>query len=104
VETKRPRLVPIHQSFLQPLLILGVERELLVITAILAATLVFSFGNAYLAVVGALLWLVTLPVLQRLAKVDPQMSRVYVRHACYARYFPAHPHCTAPTRERPDWA
>lgn len=104
MDRESQRVVPIHQSFLQPLLILGVERELFVITAIASGMLVFSLDNAYLASFGALLWLLTLPALRALAKADPQMSRLYVRHARHARYSPALAHLAAPTRARPNSA
>jgi type IV secretory pathway TrbD component len=104
VQSESPRLVAIHQSFLQPLLILGVERELFIATAVASGMLVFSLGNLILAVLGSLLWLLTLPFLQRLAQADPVMSRVYVRHARYASYYPARAHCAAPTRARTGWS
>ena len=103
MDSETKRLVPIHQSFLQPLLVVGVERELFVITAMLSGILIFSLDNLYLSVAGAVLWLATLPALQALAKADPQMSRVYLRHARYVRYFPARAHYDAPTRLRSDW-
>lgn len=95
----RERSVPIHQSFLQPLLMLGAEREVVILSAILSAMLVFSLANLYFAVMGILLWLVSVAMFQRLAKVDPQMSRVYVRHARYRSYYPAHGHPCAPLPE-----
>ena len=104
IEPENLRLVAIHRSFLSPLLILGVERELFIVTAMISAMLVFSVSNAYLAIVGAGFWLATLPVLQRAAKADPQMSRVYVRHARYRQYMPAAAAFHAPTRSRSDWA
>lgn len=104
MDVQNPRLVAIHQSFLNPLLILGVERELFIATAMISAMLVLSVSNVYLAVVGAGFWLVTLPALQGVAKADPQMSRVYVRHARYAHYSPAAATCYGKTRSRLDWA
>ena len=93
------RLVPIHQSFLQPLLMLGAERELVILSAILSAMLVFSVANAYMAGLGILFWLSSVAVFQRLAKIDPQMSRVYVRHARYRNYYPAGGH---PSTQMPE--
>jgi type IV secretion system protein VirB3 len=92
------RSIPIHQSFLRPLLILGAERELVILSAILSAMLVFSLANVYFAGVGVLLWLSSVAVFQRLAKLDPQMSRVYVRHVRYRNYYPAggHPRVQMP--------
>jgi type IV secretory pathway TrbD component len=62
------RSIPIHQSFLQPLLMVGAERELVILSAILSAMLVFSLANVYFAVLGILLWLSSVAVFQRLAK------------------------------------
>ncbi|MBC5825370.1 MAG: VirB3 family type IV secretion system protein [Candidatus Eremiobacteraeota bacterium] len=93
------RVLPIHQSLVQPLLILGAERELVIISAIAAAMLIFSVGNAYFAVVGILFWLLTLTALQRLAKVDTQMSKTYVRHVRHRSYYPACAHSSASVRE-----
>jgi type IV secretory pathway TrbD component len=92
------RSIPIHQSFLRPLLMLGAERELVILSAILSAMLVFSLANAYFAVLGILFWLSSVAVLQRLAKIDPQISRVYVRHVRYRNYYPAsgHPRAQMP--------
>jgi len=91
-----PRTLPIHPSFLQPLLIMGAERELVIVTAVLAAMLIFSVANLYLALLGLALWIACIAVFQRVAKADPQMSRVYVRHARYRRYYPACAHASAP--------
>jgi len=93
------RFLPIHQSLVQPLLILGAERELVIISAIVAAMLTFSLANAYFAVVGISFWLLTLAALQRLAKSDTQMSKTYVRHVRYRSYYPACAHRNASVRQ-----
>lgn len=92
------RSIPIHQSFLRPLLMLGAERELVILSAILSAMLVFSLANVYFAGLGILFWLSSVALFQRLAKIDPQISRVYVRHVRYRNYYPAsgHPRAQAP--------
>ncbi len=93
------RILPIHQSLVQPLLILGAERELVIVSAIAAAMLIFSLANAYFAVVGILFWFLALTGLQRLAKADTQMSKTYVRHVRYRSYYPACAHSSASVRE-----
>lgn len=40
-------------------------------------------------VVGILLWISLVPVLRYLAKRDPQMFKVYMRHVRYKGYYPA---------------
>ena len=99
----RPRVVTLHQSFVQPMLVLGAEREPFIIVALVSASLVLSLGNVYLAAIGTLMWTFTLPVLRRLATADSQMTRVYLRHVRYAGYCPASARANAPTRLRTDW-
>jgi type IV secretory pathway TrbD component len=77
------------------MLILGGERELVFTSGMLAAILVLAFGDVVLAAVGIAFWLIVLVVLQRMAKYDPQLSRVYIRHLNKRIYYPAHAHVTA---------
>lgn len=95
-----PRSIPVHQALIQPLLVLGAERELVATSAVLSAMLIFSLANAYCAVAGIILWIVSVAVFQRLAKLDPQMSRVYLRHVRYRGYYAAQSHPIALTREQ----
>ncbi len=91
----QPRQLPIHQSFLQPLLILGAERELVIISGVFAAMLILSLANLVCALLGGTFWVVSLALLKRLAKTDPQLSRVYVRHVRFRKYYPACAHLGA---------
>jgi type IV secretory pathway TrbD component len=77
------------------MLILGGERELVFTSGMLAAILVLAFGDVVLAAVGIAFWLIVLVVLQRMAKYDPQLSRVYIRHLNKRIFYPAHAHVTA---------
>jgi type IV secretory pathway TrbD component len=92
VNTVRTR---VRQSLLRPLLILGGERELVFLSGMLAAILVLAFGDLVLAGIGIAFWLIVLVVLQRMAKHDSQLSRVYVRHLNKRDFYPAHAHATA---------
>ncbi len=75
---------------------LGAERELVFSSGIIAVIMIFSLGSVPLAIVGAGFWVVTLGVFQRMAKADPQLTRVYIRHINRKIYYPAAPHFTAP--------
>jgi type IV secretory pathway TrbD component len=94
-----PSRAPVRQSLLRPMLILGGERELVFMSGMLAGILVFSLGQFSTAVLGVLFWGFALFVLQRMAKHDPQLSKVYIRHVNRKIYYPASPHWTAPERE-----
>ncbi len=85
----RPRTIPVHASLMRPILLMGAERELVLISAIIAAVLVLSLERLLFTVVGMVFWSLSLAALQRAAKADPQFSRVYLRHARYRAYYAA---------------
>jgi type IV secretion system protein VirB3 len=93
------RRSPVRQSLLRPQLVLGGERTLVLASGMLAAVLVFSLGSLTIGAIGVGFWLIALMVLQRMAKYDPDLSRVYVRHVNKRIYYPAHPHIGAADQE-----
>jgi type IV secretory pathway TrbD component len=85
----RPRTIPIHASLIRPILLMGAERELVLVSAIIAAVLVMSLERLIFTVAGVVFWGLSLAILQRAAKADPQFSRVYLRHTRYRAYYAA---------------
>ena len=84
-----PRTLPIHQSLHRYAHVLGAEREL-VMTSALIALLVGVGGLTAVSFASAgLFWLVSVFVLRRMAKADPIMSRVWLRHIKQQEYYPA---------------
>lgn len=74
------RTVPIHQSLHRHAHVFGAEREL-VMTSGLIALLVGIGGLTLISGVSAVIfWLVAVFALRRMAKADPIMSRVWLRH------------------------
>jgi len=45
--------------------------------------------NLVSCAVGGMVWFCSIPVFRRMAKSDPQMSKVYVRQLKYRGYYPA---------------
>jgi type IV secretion system protein VirB3 len=88
------RHTPLRRALHRPNLLLGGERELVLITAILAGGLAGSALNLVAAGIGAAVWVVSLGLLRMMAKADPRMSRIYLRQLGYRAYYPA--------RSRPD--
>jgi type IV secretion system protein VirB3/type IV secretion system protein VirB4 len=83
------RTLTIHQSLHRHAHVLGAEREP-VMTAALIALLVGVGGLTAISVVtAALFWLVAVFALRRMAKADPMMSRVWLRHIKQQDYYPA---------------
>jgi type IV secretory pathway TrbD component len=96
------RTVPIHLSLIRPILLMGAERELVLISGIIAAVLVMSLERIVFTIVGVVFWSLSLAVLQKAAKADPQFSRVYLRHTRYRAYYAAQSRVSArfaPVRE-----
>jgi type IV secretory pathway TrbD component len=85
------RRIAIHRSLNRPHLLLGAERSLVLLAGLVTALLVFS-GNisAVSIVLAVVFWTGSFWALVRMAKADPQMSRVYQRHIQYRAYYSAH--------------
>lgn len=85
-----PRRIPIHRSLQRPILIAGADRELVVLNACVSIAIVFSSKFAlYGWVIGGLLGIAIHVGLVMMAKIDPQMREVYLRHIQYQDYYPA---------------
>ncbi len=84
-----------RQSLVRPLLMLGAERELVLASGMISVILVITLGNLVLAAIGVAFWIISLFVFQRMAKADPQLLRVYVRHVNKKIYYPSQAHFCA---------
>ena len=82
-------VTPIHRSANRTNLFMGGDRELVMFSGLLAATLIFASMNWLAAIVGVFLWVSAIYLLRLMAKSDPKMRDVYLRHIKYAPYYPA---------------
>ena len=83
------RTVTIHQSLHRHAHMLGAEREPVRVSALIAL-LVGVGGLTIISGVSAVLfWLVSVFALRRMAKADPMMSRVWMRHIKQQDFYPA---------------
>ena len=83
------RRTAIYRALHRPNLILGGEREPVLVTAILCGGVAVSALNLVAAVIGLAVWLIAIGFLRMMAKADPQMSEVYLRQLRYPAYLPA---------------
>ncbi len=86
---EKPREIVIHQSCNRPNLLLGCDRELLLLCGMLAAMLIFALVTWWGVAFGITLWTVSLAVLTRVGKADPLMRVIYVRHVRYRPFYSA---------------
>lgn len=79
----------IHRALSRPNLLLGADRELVLLTGLAAVILIFVVLTWYAALFGIAIWIVVVAALRMMAKADPMMRRVYARHIGYrASYRP----------------
>ena len=84
------RRIPIHRALNRPDLMAGCERELLLVTGLITLTLIVVAMNWIAAITGVVFWLVCVAGLRIMAKADPYMSKIYIRHIRYKVFYPAH--------------
>jgi type IV secretion system protein VirB3 len=83
------RAIPIRRAGNRHNLFMGGDRELVMFAGVLAFALVFSAQELRASVIGILLWFGVLFIARLMAKSDPQLRHVYMRHRRYAKYYPA---------------
>lgn len=86
---EKPREIKIHQSANRPQLLLGGDREMVLLAALMASMLVFSLVRWWGVLAGLLLWVAAVAMLSRMGKADPMLRQVYVRHVKYRAFYPA---------------
>lgn len=77
----------IHRALSRPNLLLGADRELVLLTGLAAVILIFVVLTPYSALFGIAIWIVVVAALRMMAKADPMMRRVYARHISYRRHY-----------------
>lgn len=73
----------IHRALSRPNLLMGADRELVLVTGLAAIILIFVVLTWYAALLGSAIWSVAVGMLRMMAKSDPLMRQVYVRHIRY---------------------
>lgn len=79
----------IHRALSRPNLLLGADRELVLLTGLASVILIFVVLTWYAALFGAAIWVFTVGVLRMMAKIDPLMRKVYIRHISYRSQYRA---------------
>ena len=77
----------IHRALSRPTLLFGADRELVLITGFAAVILIFVVLTVVSAALGFAIWIVVVGLLRMMAKADPLMRKVYLRHIRYRSYY-----------------
>jgi type IV secretion system protein VirB3 len=83
------RTIPIHRSGNRTNLFMGGDREMVMFSGLLAGALIFTAQDLVATIYGGLLWFFALFALRGMAKSDPRMRHVYLRHRRYKSYYAA---------------
>lgn len=62
---------------------MGADRELVLLTGLAAAISAFVVLTWFSVLFGIAIWIIVVAALRMMAKADPMMRRVYVRHVGY---------------------
>ena len=77
----------IHRALSRPNLLMGADRELVLVTGLASIILIFVVLTWISALFGLAVWTVIVGLLRMMAKADPQMRRVYLRHITYRPHY-----------------
>lgn len=84
-----PRKLQIFKSLNRQNLILGCERELVLVVALFSAALVFIGQSFSTLLIGIFIWGLSLYFLRKMAKIDPKMSRIFKGHVRHITFYSA---------------
>jgi type IV secretory pathway TrbD component len=85
----QPVLTPMRASLNRPQLLMGGDRELVLLTGLLAALMAVSVMSLLSFLIAGASFVVIVAVLAKMGKEDPLMRRVYARHLAYKDFYPA---------------
>ena len=79
--------VRIHRALSRPNLLLGADRELVLVTGLASVILIFVVLTWFSALFGMAVWICIVGMLRMMAKADPMMRAVYLRHIRYRPHY-----------------
>ncbi len=83
------RRVTIYRSLLRRILILGCDRELILLTGLITFALVFSIKTFASIIFAGFFWSICFAFLRMMGKADPMARHVYLRRIKYNEFYPA---------------
>jgi type IV secretion system protein VirB3 len=89
MSTEEDNSIPLHRALTRPMLMLGAEREFVLMLGVLAGIFIFSLAQIWAAVTGVAIWLVGMFFLTRAGRYDPQLSKTGLRSLRLKRFYAA---------------
>jgi len=92
--------VPFHQSLIKPVLYAGAEREM-TIMMVFSSIIIWIVGKDLVSLIMAgLLWFIGMFLARMAAFIDPQLTKIFIRHMRYQDYYPATEKLDAPIKRK----
>ncbi|SON58490.1 conjugal transfer protein TrbD (plasmid) [Hartmannibacter diazotrophicus] len=85
----------IHRALSRPHHLMGADRELVLLTGLATVILVFVVLTWFSVALGIAIWIGVVGALRMMAKADPMMRQIYLRHI---RYKPSYRPTASPWR------
>ncbi|MGY6710462.1 MAG: conjugal transfer protein TrbD [Rhizobiaceae bacterium] len=73
----------IHRALSRPNHLMGADRELVLVTGLASVILIFVVLTWFSALFGTAIWIAVVAALRMMAKADPMMRQIYLRHIGY---------------------
>ncbi|CCO24012.1 Conjugal transfer TrbD family protein [Maridesulfovibrio hydrothermalis AM13 = DSM 14728] len=83
------RTIVIHKSLNRKILVMGGDRELVMLSALIALVLGVGGMTIPSGLAGLTFWTISLFIFQKMAKEDQQMFQIWLRHRKQQDYYPA---------------
>lgn len=80
----------VYSSLNRPAMMLGGERKLVMVAALMSVMLVFLAMQPLTIAIGIGLWIFSITALRMMGKADPLMSKIYMRQMYHQKIYPAH--------------
>lgn len=77
----------IHRALSRPNTLMGADRELMLTTGLACTILIFVVLTITSILLGLAIWVTVAGALRLMAKADPQMRQVYIRHISYRHHY-----------------
>lgn len=77
----------IHRALSRPNHLMGADRELVLLTGLATVILIFVVLTWFSVLFGIAIWIAVIGALRMMAKADPVMRQVYLRHVGYKRSY-----------------
>ena len=83
------RQIPIYRALNRPNLLMGGDRELVLVTILSTVFLIVLLASWYTVAIGVVVWFFGMWGLRWMAKADPRMRELYLRHIKYSQNYDA---------------